>query len=152
MLKNEIQILKKEREDLKIKIDKLNLTKEEEIKKLDEKYKKLYDEKMKTLNDLLTKMNNNYDGSKINNKTLLYGEKLIAINFVSVDQRINHSVVCKNKTKFHEIEDELYVKYPEYAKNDNYFMFNGLKVNRWKTLEEIGINGYTIILNKIDNE
>ena len=152
MMKNEFKILNQERSNLKIKVDNLDLIRYEEIKKLDEKYKQLSDEKMKIIDDLTSKMNCNIVVPDINNNPLSSGEKLIAINFVSVDQRINHNIICKNKTKFHEIEGELYTKYPEYAESDNFFMFNGLKINRWKTLEEIGIHGYTIILNKIDDE
>ena len=152
LLKEEFKILNQERSNLKIKVDNLDLIRYEEIKKLDEKYKKLSDEKMKIIDDLISKMSCSIVVPDINNNPLSSGEKLIAINFVSLDQHINHSIICKNKTKFHEIESELYVKYPEYAESDNYFMFNGLKINRWKTLEEIGILGYTIILNKIDDE
>ena len=66
-------------------------------------------------------------------------------------QRINHTIICKNKTKFHEIEGLLYEKYPEYTNCENFFMFNGLTINRWKTLEDNGINGYTIMLKKIED-
>ena len=126
------------------------MIKDEKIKKLDEKYKKL-DEKMKTIDNLILKMKNNIVEQKANN-TLSYGEKFIAINFLSLDQRINHSIICKNNTNFHEIEKELYLKYPEYSKNYNYLTCNGLIVNKRKTLEDNGINGYTIIVNKIDGE
>ena len=151
MLKDTIQKLIKEIENLKTKVDESNKVKNEEIKKLAEKYKNTIDEKTRIINNLTSKMNSNFVGSNINNNILSYGEKLIAVNFVSVDQCINHNIICKNNTNFHDIEGELYDKYPEYKENDNYFMFNGNKINRWKTLEENGINGYTIILNKIDN-
>ena len=128
----------------------MNSIKDEEIKKLNEKYKKL-DEKMKIIDNLILKMNNNVVGQKTNN-TLSFGEKFIAINFISLDQRINHSIICKNNTNFHEIEKELYLKFPEYEKNYNKIIYNGLNVNKWKTLEDNGIHGYTIILNKIDSE
>ena len=144
MLKNQINLLKKEIDNLKIKLDKLNLIKDEEIIKSDEKYKKLNDGKMKIADELISKMKSNI--VEINNNTLLDGEKLIAINFKSVDQRINHTIICKNLTGFYEIEKELYTKYPDYAENDNYFMFNGSKINRWKTLEENNIRAYTIML------
>ena len=152
MLKNKIRKLMKERDNLKEKVDNMKIVKNEEIKKLDEKYKNLIDEKTKIINNLTSKVNSNFVGSNISNNILSNGEKLIAVNFISVDQRINHNIICTNKTKFYEIEVELYDKYPEYKENDNYFMFNGFKINRWKTLEENRINGYTIILNKIADE
>ena len=82
---------------------------------------------------------------------LLDGEKLVALNFISVDQGINHTIICKNKTEFHIVEGQLYQKFPEYRANDNFFLFNGVKINRWETLEDNGINGYTIMLKKIED-
>ena len=141
-MKNEIQILRKRNEDLKKKEDKIN----QEIKKIEEKYKISNEEKIKIINDLKSKLNRNITQS---NK-LLDGEKLIALNFISVDQRINHTVICKNKTDFHIVEAQLYEKYPEYKDSDNFFMFNGNKINRWKNLEDYGIHEYTIMLKKIE--
>ena len=148
LLKSENQILKKENQNLKYKLDNLNLIKNEEIKKLNEKFKLLNEEKMKIIENLNSKLNSNVVESK-NYNGLPHGEKLIALNFISVDKHINHNVICKNKTKFFELEKELYGKYPEYS-NENFFIFNGLKINKWKTLEENGINGYTITLKTID--
>ena len=152
LLKNKINLLKKEIDNLKIKLDQLSYVKDEEIKELYKKHKKLNDEKMKIANDLILKMKNNVAlGPYFINNALSYGEKLIAINFISVDQNINHSIICKNKTKFIEVERELYLNYPQYSRNNNCFIFNGLQINRLKTLEENGIHGYTIVLNKIKN-
>ena len=147
-LNNENQILKNENANLKKNLDNLN---EEKIKELNEKLKKLIEEKKETDNYLASKLDNNTSELK-NYNELPSGEKLVAVNFISVDQRVNHSIVCKNKTNFFEIENSLYKKYPEYSENDNFFMFHGLKINRWKTLQQNGINGYTIILNMIDDK
>ena len=152
MLKNEIQILGKERDNLKIILDKLDLIKDEGIKKLDEKYKKLNEERNKILDDLMSKTNNNTFKSCINNNELINGEKLTAINFTSDDKSINHTIICKNTAKFYEVEKELYSKYPEFEEENNSLNFNGLKIDRWKTLEENNIIGCTIMLNKIDNK
>ena len=149
LLKNKIKMLKNENENLKKKLDDSNVIKDEEIKKLNEKCKILSEEKAK-INENLTSKLIRISTEPTNYGELLDGEKLIAINFISVDQNINYSIICKNKTNFNEIENNLYKKYPEYSENDNFFMFNGSKINRWKTLEENGINGYTIILMKID--
>ena len=37
-------------------------------------------------------------------------------------------------------------------KTINFFMFNGLKVNRWKTLETNDMNVYIIMLKTMDKE
>ena len=150
-MKKEIEDLKTERDNLKKEIEKLKVVREEEMKKIDEKYKKLI-EKIKNADDLVSKSKNSAFESKINNDSLSYGEKFIAINFQSTDKCINHTTICKNKTKFQEIEKELYLKYPEFGKNYNYIKFNDLKINTSKTLEENGIHGYTVILDKINNE
>ena len=143
LLKNEIEKLKKEGKDLKIRVDNLSCFKDGDINKLDEK--------MRIMDNLVSKMNSNFDRQKTSSNTLSCGEKLIAINFVSLDQCINHSIICKNNSNFQDIEKELYLKYPEHAKNYSYFMYNGLRINRFKTLEQNCIHGYSIILNKIDN-
>ena len=55
MLKNKIQILAKERDNLKIILDKLDLIKDEGIKNLDENYNKINDEKIKVIVDINSK-------------------------------------------------------------------------------------------------
>ena len=118
----------------------------------DQYYKTLIDENQKIINNLKMQLynNNNIVGQMIDNNyyNLLVGEKLVALNFVSVDQQINQTIICKNKTEFHNIESILYNKFPQYKEEENYFMCNGNKIKKFKTLEENGINAYTIILNK----
>ena len=73
------------------------------------------------------------------------GEKLISIIMVSTDQKIHHSFICKNTDKFTKIEHLLYEIYPEYLETDNYFILNGNKINKYKTLEENKIKNSDII-------
>ena len=146
-LNKENQKLREENESLKKKIE-LILAKDQEIKKIEEKYKKLIEGK--TVDDLKSKISNDTVESK-NYSNLLNGEKLVAINFQSVDQRINHTIICKNTTKFHVIEGQLYEKFPEYEDSENLFMFNGSIIKRWRSLEENGIHGYTLMLQKLEN-
>ena len=151
MLKNENQLLKNENQLLKNKLDNLNLVKDEEIEKLTEKYKILNEKNMELINDLKSKLYSNISEPK-NFNGLPDGEKLIAINIISVDKQINHCIICKNNTKFFEIESDIYRKYQKYSKKENLFTFCNNKINRMKTLEENEIKGYTIILNQINNE
>ena len=138
------QKLREENENLKIQLAGLNLVKDQENKKIEEKYQNIgnisYDSKL-NLNDNIG--SNNY----IN---LLEGENLVALNFISVNQCINHFFICNNKSKFFEIEKQLYDKFPEYQEGQNFFMFDGNRINRWKTLEDNGIRGYTIMLQRIE--
>ena len=117
LLKNKNQILKEENEKLKKRLNDLKI---EEIKKINEKYEKFNDEKIKNNDKSILILNNNIAEIK-NYNGLLDGEKLILINFISVDQKINWSIICKNKTKFFEIENELYQRYPEYRENYKFF-------------------------------
>ena len=74
------------------------------------------------------------------------GEKLISIIFTSSDQNMHYSIICKNTQKFIELEQKLYKDYPEYSKSDNYFMINGNKVNKDKSLDENKIRNSDIII------
>ena len=66
---------------------------------------------------------------------LIEGEKLLTVIFVSLDNKINYSVLCKNTNKFNEIENMLYDAYPEYAETENNFTVNGKNVNKYESLE-----------------
>ena len=80
------------------------------------------------------------------------GDKLISIKLISTDQKINFSTFAKINDKFMKIEDIIYNKYPEYQEYDNFFLVNGKKVNRNKTLEENNIKDNDVLtLSKIDN-
>lgn len=79
------------------------------------------------------------------------GEKLMTVIFVSTDQNIHHALICKNTHKFNILEDMLYDKYPKYSDSENYFIANGKKINKNKTLEFNNIKDSDIItLNEFD--
>ena len=72
-------------------------------------------------------------------------EKLLSIIVISVDQKINYPILCKNTDLIIDIEKLLYNEYPEYKETENYFMFKGIKINKYKSLEENQINNGDII-------
>lgn len=77
------------------------------------------------------------------------GEELISIIFISFDEKVLFSNICKNTFEFNEIEEQLYNNFPEYNEDDIYFSFKGKKIDRKKTLEQNGIkNNDFIIINK----
>mgnify|MGYP003571491037 CR=1 FL=1 len=79
---------------------------------------------------------------------LLKDEKLMSLIFTSVDQKIHWSVICKNTDKFCDVENKLYEIYSEYSESENYFTYNGNKVNRYKTIDFNKIkSGDVIVLN-----
>ena len=113
---------------------------------------------LKNLNDNLTnsinidKMNELLEEIRIRDKIissypvqLLEGEKLLSVIFVSIDKKINYSVICKNTSKFNEIENILYDAYPEYVEKENYFIVNGKDINKYESLEFNNIQNNDII-------
>ena len=73
------------------------------------------------------------------------GERLMSIIFMSEDQKIHTSFFCKNTDKFYKLEFILYDKYPLYSEDENYFLANGQKVNKHKSLEFNNIKDGDII-------
>ena len=148
-LEAKIEYLKKELDE-KINLNEI-LIKNNEIKKFSEKnYSKeeLYNiiiEKEKQLKNLKLKISR-YPFE------LKEGEKIMTVNFISVDHLIqNYSLICKNTDIFNIIERKIYEDYKEYYNTENYFTVNGNKINKYKNLDENNIhNNDVIILNIID--
>ena len=78
---------------------------------------------------------------------LAEGEKLMTVIFTSTKQDCLQSFICKNTDQFSRLESLLYQKeeYKEYKQIENYFLVRGIKINRYETLEEIGIKNNDII-------
>ena len=76
------------------------------------------------------------------------GEKLISINFISYEEDIHCSIICKNTYNFRDIESLFYDKYPEYKELKIKFIINGNEINRNKTLEENTIYDNSLIIVK----
>ena len=81
--------------------------------------------------------NNNYrikelekEIEKYKNYCLLPGEELITINFISTDQAINFNTFAKKSDKFIKLESALYEYYPRYIDSENFFLVNGMKINK----------------------
>ena len=80
-------------------------------------------------------------------RALAFNENM-SIIITSIDENIKYSAICKKSDKFIRIEEEFYVKYPEYKyyKVKNYFSLNGKKINRYLSLKENNINDNDIII------
>ena len=75
------------------------------------------------------------------------GEKIFSINFTSIDQKIaNYSITCKNTDIFVRIEEQLYEDYPEYKDKETYFIKNGDKIKRFKSLDENKIKNNDVLM------
>ena len=141
LIEKEIEIIKKEKIITEEKLKNENL-----IKKIKEQENKLNSQ----INKILELEN---EIKKLETYFLSPGEKLITVKFISVDQVINFSVTAKSNDKFSKLEDILYDKYPKYKDTENYFLFNGKRINRNRTLEENKIkNNDVLTLNKIEDD
>ena len=95
--------------------------------------------------------NNNKEDRQANQNCKDSNDTKISLFFESVDQKIKETIVCQSNESFHILEGILYEKYPQYKESENYFIVNGVKVNRFKTLKENNIkNGDKVVLNIID--
>ena len=151
----------------------LNLKKLEiEIK---DKEKEINEEKMRN-NDLTKKINNISNTSSQNNNIFEFinkleeekqkkeneikelkeilpfeytkGEKILIITFLSVNEDIHYSMICKNTDDFYRLEIMFYNKYPEYKKGNNIFSIHGKEIDRYNNLESNNISDNDIIVVK----
>jgi len=158
----DIKALKKELEEEKEK----NKILEDKIKNIQKEYEKKqkcslkeinYNENSKEslVNAILEK---DREINELKKKLLRYpfelneGEKMMTINFISAEQKINnYSIICKNTDIFNYLEKKLYEEYKEFYETENYFTVNGKKIHKLKSLDENQIkNNDVIVLNTLD--
>ena len=72
-------------------------------------------------------------------------EKIMTIIFISSDQNIISSFICKNTYIFKFLENKFYEKYLEYKGLDNIFISNGRIIDKNKSLDENKIKNNDII-------
>ena len=148
-LESEKKLLEERANKLKLELD--NSIKNSKTNKIDKKFNnyeslnKIISEKDKKIKELEIKL-------KRYPFELNEGEKLITINFSSIDQKVqNYSIICKNTENFHIIEKKLYEDYNKYYDTQNFFTFNGKTVDKLRTLKENGIkNNDVIVINILD--
>ena len=132
--------IEEEEKELEIKIMKLR----EKEKELNEKVIKLREKEI-----MLSNESNKKEVEDKNNKFMK--ENIITIIIVSYDQSVNFSISCNKNDNFVKIEELLYESYPKYKDSENYFVCNGRKINKYRTLKENGIrNNDVISLNTFD--
>ena len=162
-LDNEKQVnanLKKENENLKKNENEyINKIKESQKYNLNEEQKEFIKKLQNDLNNQNNINENNkkvieYLNDKINqkeNEITKLKKEMMSINFISTDGNIQYSIPCFSSDTFAEIEEKLYKKYPSYRETDNYFVYNGSRILRFKTLAENKIeNGLPITLVKFN--
>jgi len=73
------------------------------------------------------------------NQKLVDFNKIMVVNFISMDQKIDCGIKCLETDTFAEVEEKLYQKYNEYRDTNNNFISNGKLVLRFKKICENGI-------------
>ena len=78
-------------------------------------------------------------------------EQLMSVIFISTDQNIHYSIICKNTDQFTKVETKLYKEFPRYEDIENVFVVNGRKINKYKSLKDNNVKNNDIIqLNPIE--
>ena len=145
MNKNQNEIYKNIINELEKKIKKLELIIKEKDNIINE-YNKREFNKISNNNNYINRIKElEIEIEKYKNYCLSPGEKLITIKFISTDQKINFNTFAKKTDIFTKLETSLYKYYTQYKETENYFLVNGKKVNKHKTLEENKINDNDIL-------
>ena len=129
-LNNELIKEKKNNEELNKKIIEIDEEKEKLLKELKEK------------DIIIEDLKSRYPFP------ILQGEKLMTVNFVSYDDKIHYSIICKNSDPFIRLEKLLCEKYPCFSNSEYNFFVNDNKVTKDKSLDFNNINDNEIILIK----
>ena len=74
-------------------------------------------------------------------------EKIICVIFMSIDETIIYSIICKNTDIFSDLEKKFYKIYPEYI-GESAFTINGRTINKEISLEENNIHNNSLIIIK----
>ena len=146
--------LKKNFDELEIQLKEKDKLLKEEKEKIDNLNKKILENEIVS-NDK-SKTNNIIE---LENEIKLFrdyykfssNEKLISLKFISGSQDIDYTLIAKNTEPFTKIEFMLYEKYPNYKDTENYFLVNGNRINRNRTLEENKIKNNDILALQINN-
>ena len=143
-LKNDLIKANKIIEDQNKKIKDL----EYQLKNKNEIYEKQLILKDKKIDELNKKLENLIINSNMSDQ-LINRKQMICVNFTSMDQKINLPIPCIKTDIFAQIEEKLYKEYPEYRETNNYFLFNGKQILRFKSIEDNKIgSGFPVILYK----
>ena len=139
---NEIINLKNLLNNEKQKVQNLN-TKINMLEKKVLELNQIINSKTNEINILKSNQNNNNPLQSIGPN-----EKILAINFIKDDQTIHYCLPCKNTELFVRVEERLYEEFPQLKDEEVFFIANGRKIKRFKTLDENNIkSGNTIIIN-----
>ena len=108
----------------------------------------------KNIVDLTNKLQQ-MNKQKSNCTVSLTFDNIICVNFVSIGiQDIkNYAIPCRDTDLFVRLEEKLNNDYPEYKNYDTYFLVNGRRIRRFKTLKENNIKERDLVcVFRIDDD
>ena len=108
-----------------------------------------------TINNLNNELNNLKNNLSRNNNDYVNYSKIMVVNFISGDGKINCGIKCLKNDIFAVVEEKLYQQYNEYRENNNnIFLAGGRIIYRFKTMSENNIKNNDRIQLQIplDNE
>ena len=104
-----------------------------------------------SINDITSNNSSINLNKKEKNISVLKQEKIIVLKFISSDQCLNYSIVCKSTDKFNLVINRIFDIYPEYIEKKCFFMCNGNVINEYKDIQENKIkNGDPILVNTLE--
>ena len=105
-------------------------------------YQNIINQKEQELNNLKKQLGNiNYQ----NKGNYVDMNKLMSVNFISVDQKIHFSVPCIDSDTFAEVEEKLYKKYNNFRDTNNTPICSGKPILRFKILYENKIKDEDVV-------
>ena len=92
-------------------------------------------------------LSNNSTQSEYLITSLNPGDKILAVNFVSMgNQDIGHyNLICKNTDLFINLEERLYKDFPQFKDYNTFFTVNGKNIKRFKSIRDNNIKNNDII-------
>ena len=104
-----------------------------------------------SINDITSNSSSINLNKKEKNISVLKQEKIIVLKFISSDQCLNYSIVCKSTDKFNLVINRIFDIYPEYIEKKCFFMCNGNVINEYKNIQENKIkNGDIILVSNVE--
>ena len=143
-LKSENNNLKNENNNLKQSLANLNQLNQINQMNINEIYnfKQIIIQKDKEINELKIKLQ----------KSKVYMNDIIVINFLSSDQKIRCGIPCLADDTIAEVEEKLYQQFNEFRNTNNILLFGGNIILRFKKVRENNIhNGDTILIQSAIN-
>jgi len=118
---------------------------------LKDKEKELIKKKAEADN-LIKKINEIKELNKIFPFEFAKGDKIFTVTFITLNEDIHHSMICKNTDIFNRLKDAFYDKYPEFKTSNTYFLINDKIIDESNSLEDNNIvdNDFIIVKSKIN--